>query len=59
LAAEGRTADLERLHNILAARHAGIGDRHSLLCSLEWMLDISLEQAEPELSPTERKVKVR
>jgi len=35
------------------------GDRHSLLCSLEWMLDISLEQAEPELSPTERKVKVR
>src|ERR1700751_4477750 len=25
----GRTADLERLHNILSARHAGIDDRRS------------------------------
>jgi len=58
LAAEGRTADLERLHDILATRHAGLDNRYSLLQSLEWMLNISLEQAEPELSPSERQVKV-
>jgi hypothetical protein len=40
LASEGRTADLERLHDILAARHAGIDDRYSLLRSPEWMLTI-------------------
>jgi hypothetical protein len=48
LAAEGRTADLERLLNILAARHAGLDDRHSLVKSVEWMLSISLKQTSPQ-----------
>jgi hypothetical protein len=59
LAAQGRTADLERLQDILAIRHAGLDDRHSLVKSVEWMLSISLEQTKPELSPAERQLKVR
>jgi hypothetical protein len=42
LAAEGRTSDLERLHAILAMRHAGVDDHRSLVQSLEWLLNISL-----------------
>jgi hypothetical protein len=56
---EGRTADLEKLHNILATRHAGLDDRSSLLEALQWMLNISLEQTDPELSFSERQNKVR
>jgi hypothetical protein len=59
LAAQERTADLERLHDILATRHAGLDDRYSLLRSIEWMLTISLEQTSPELTPDERQLKVR
>jgi hypothetical protein len=59
LASDGRTADLERLHNILAARHAGLDDGRSLLGALEWLLNLSTEQTEPELSPGERRLKVR
>jgi hypothetical protein len=55
----GRTADLEKLRDILVARHAGIDDRRSLLRSIEWMLTISLEQTSPELTPDERQLKVR
>jgi hypothetical protein len=59
LAAEGRAADLEKLHAILSARHAGLDDRYTLLQALEWLLAISLEQAESQLSPTERQLQVR
>jgi hypothetical protein len=55
----GRTADLERLSNILSARHAGIHDRRSLLDSLEWMLTISLEQTAPEFNLNERCLQAR
>jgi hypothetical protein len=55
----GRTADLERLGNILSARHAGIDDRRSLLSSLEWMLTISLEQTAPQLNVNERQLQAR
>jgi hypothetical protein len=59
LAAHGRTGDLEKLHAILSARHAGLDDRHSLMQAIEWMVNVSLEQVAPELSPAERQVKVR
>jgi hypothetical protein len=59
LASEGRTADLEKLHAILSARHAGLDDGHSLLEAVEWLLGISFEQTAPEPSPAERQVKVR
>ena len=55
LATEGRTTDLERLHGILAMRHAGLDDRRSLLEALEWLFAISLEQTTPELDADERK----
>jgi hypothetical protein len=58
LDADGRTADLERLCDILATRHAQLDDRHSLVHAVEWLLTISLEQIEPELSPAERQVKM-
>jgi hypothetical protein len=50
----GRTSDLQKLNDILVARHAGIDNRRSLLHALEWMLEISLEQTAPELSRNER-----
>jgi hypothetical protein len=52
----GRTADLERLSNILSARHAGTDNRRSLLHALEWMLETSLEQTAPDLSLYERRL---
>ena len=55
----GRTSDLEKVSGILSARHAGIDDRRSLLRSLEWMLEISLEQTAPELSRNERQRQAR
>jgi hypothetical protein len=59
LATEGRTADLEKLHAILSARHAGLDTSRSLAAAVEWLLGISLEQAEPQLSPSDRRQKVR
>jgi hypothetical protein len=59
LAAGGRTADLEKLHAILSARHAGLDDRYSLVGAVEWMLNISLEKTEPQLSPTKRRSKTQ
>jgi hypothetical protein len=59
LATEGRTTDLERLLDILATRHAGLDDRHSLVQSLAWLLSISLEQTSPQLTENERQLKVR
>ena len=59
LAAEGRAADLEKLHAILSARHAGLDTSRSLAAAVEWLLGISLEQAEPQLSPSDRRQKVR
>jgi hypothetical protein len=59
LASAGRTADLEKLHTVLGARHAGIDDRRSLLHALEWMLEISLEQTAPDLSLNERRRRAR
>jgi hypothetical protein len=59
LAAQGKTADLETLHAILSARHAGLDDPNSLLLALEWLLAISLEQTQPQLSPAEQQAKMR
>jgi hypothetical protein len=55
-AAAERIAELE---TILRARRDGLDDRHSLLRSLQWMLDISLEQTSPQLTKRERHLKVR
>jgi hypothetical protein len=59
LAAEGRTSDLERLHNVLSLRHAGIDTPSARLEAIEWLLDISLEQTEAELSPDKRRSKIQ
>jgi hypothetical protein len=59
LEAGGRTADLERLHGILALRHAGIDTPHSLLAGIEWMLDVSFQQQQPRWNAKQRNQKVR
>jgi hypothetical protein len=59
LAAEGRTADLEKLLDILGTRHAGLDTSPSRLAAVEWLLGVSLEQTEPELSPAERRSKMQ
>ena len=59
LAAEGRTADLEKLLAILSARQAGLDGRHSLVGPSNGCWLSALEQTEPELSLAERQVKVR
>jgi hypothetical protein len=59
LQAAGRATDLGRIQEILALRHAGLDDRHSLLRALEWMLVLSAEQILPELSLTERQARAR
>jgi hypothetical protein len=59
LAAGGKEADLDKLLDILAARHAGLDDRPSLLRGIEWMRIISLEQASPETRFIERRLAAR
>jgi hypothetical protein len=59
LAAAGRETDLDKLLDVLVARHAGLDDRPSLLRAIEWMRIISLEQTSPEIRFIKRRLAAR
>lgn len=52
-------AELEQLHLFLGRRHAGLTTHYEMSWHLAWLLEISIQQTEPQLSPAERQRKVR
>jgi hypothetical protein len=52
-------AELVQLQIFLGRRHAGLTTHYEIAWHLSWLLGISLQQTEPQVSPTERQRKVR
>jgi hypothetical protein len=50
---------LKRLESFLAARHAGLTSATEVAATLSWLLDRSIQQAEPSLALHEREAMVR
>jgi hypothetical protein len=50
---------IERLHNFLSLRHAGVTSAADVTREVAWLLDISLCQARPELNKSDRDLRVR
>jgi hypothetical protein len=53
------TAEQQKLADFLARRHAAIATHYDMAWHLSWLLDLSLQQAKPHLTTTERQHKVR
>jgi hypothetical protein len=45
-----RKAGLEHLYNFLAKRHAGLDHSHELTRAITWLLTVSLQQQQPDMS---------
>jgi hypothetical protein len=54
-----QTVQLEKLRAFLTHCHAGTLGHYNLVLNLAWLLQISLTQTAPQLSPAERQLKVR
>jgi hypothetical protein len=54
-----RGAELEKLHDILVKRHAGLDDGYELTRAITWLLTISLQQQQPSWSDEQREIQVR
>lgn len=51
--------ELEQLRDFLSRRHAGQMPAAEVAKTIAWLVDCSLRQAQPQLSPEQREVQVR
>ena len=54
-----KKANLRRLENFLNRRHAGLTTPYEMVRHLAWLLELSLQQSQPQLSRAERQREVR